>query len=117
MKHIQGSTAEWTHKPGYSKKVLATPEVLKAPGLLVQELSIAPGQVAESHYHKQQVEIFYFLNTAGEFWVNGEKIPLAVGDVLIVEPNDKHEVRNTSSEPYRYVAFKYNWVENDYFED
>ncbi len=117
MQHIKNSDAAWTRKPGYSKKILATPEVLKKPGLLVQELEIAPSQVAERHYHKQQVEIFYFLNTVGEFWVNGERIPLAAGDLLIVEPTDVHEVRNTSTEPFRYVAFKYNWVEDDYFED
>lgn len=117
MQHIKSAHAPWTRKPGYSKKVLATPETLKKPGLLVQELEIAPGQVAESHYHKQQVEIFYFLNTVGEFWVNGERVPLAAGDILMVEPHDKHEVRNTSTKPFRYVAFKYNWIEDDYFED
>jgi len=83
----------------------------------VQELEIAPGQVAKYHYHKKQTEIFYFLNTVGEFWVNGEKAMLAVGDLLIIEPNDKHEVRNTSTESFRYVAYKFNWVEDDYFED
>ena len=117
MQHIRNQEAEWTRKPGYSKKVLATPDLLGQSGLLVQELEISPGQIAAYHYHKQQTEIFYFLNTVGEFWVNGARVPLAVGDLLIVEPNDKHEVRNTNAEPFRYVAFKFNWVENDYFED
>jgi mannose-6-phosphate isomerase-like protein (cupin superfamily) len=117
MQHIKNANATWTRKSGYSKKVLATPEILKHTGLLVQELEISPGQVAKYHYHKRQTEIFYFLNTVGEFWVNGANVPLDVGDLLVVEPNDKHEVRNTSTEPYRYVAFKFNWVEDDYFED
>lgn len=49
--------------------------------------------------------------------MNGEKVSLNIGDLLIVEPNDKHEVHNFSAEPFRYVAFKFNWVEGDYFED
>ncbi|MFA6042414.1 MAG: cupin domain-containing protein [Patescibacteria group bacterium] len=117
MRHIPASQTPWQHKPGYSKRIYATPEDLQQPGLLVQELRIAPGQVAENHYHKQQTEIFYFLNTAGEFSVNGKVIPLQVGDVLIVEPNDVHEVRNLSKEDFCYVAFKFNFVENDYFEN
>jgi quercetin dioxygenase-like cupin family protein len=116
MRHILATNTPWQHKPGYSKRIYATPTELGQPGLLVQELQIAPGQVAKNHYHKRQTEIFYFTNTVGQFDVNGKTIPLQVGDVLIIEPNDWHEVRNDSTENFRYVAFKFNFVENDYFE-
>lgn len=116
MQHIQSTNHEWQHKAGYSKKVLAYPDVIKKEGLLVQELQIAPGQIAKNHYHKKQTEIFYFLNTVGEFKVNDIVVPLEVGDVLIVEPNDVHEVSNNSKEIFRYVAFKFDWKDNDYFE-
>lgn len=116
MKHIKNTDKEWEHKPGYSKKIFAKPEDLRKEGLLVQELQIAPGQLAKNHYHKIQTEIFYFLNAAGVFKVNNKAIPLEVGNILIVEPNDWHEVSNDSKENFRYVAFKFNWEDNDYYE-
>lgn len=116
MKHIKAADVAWTEKPGYSKKVLATPELLGKPGLLVQSLRIAPHDSVSLHFHKKQTEVFYFLNTNGSFSVNGKEIPLAVGDVLVVEPNDIHATKNDSDEDFLYVAFKFDWVDNDYFE-
>ena len=117
MKHIRNADKPWLEKLGYSKKPLALPDVIGQPGLLVQELKILPRQVCKNHYHKVQTEIFYFINVFGRFVVNGETINLEPGDVLIVEPNDWHEVSNTSEYDFLYVAFKFNWVEDDYYED
>lgn len=63
---------------------------LNYKGALVQQLKIKPGETAESHHHKKQTEIFYFLNTNGYFIVNGEKIIPEIGDIIVIEPNDKH---------------------------
>lgn len=116
MKHIRSTDVQWTEKPGYSKKVLATPELLGKPGLLVQSLRIKPGEVCTPHVHKKQTEVFYFLNTNGKFIVNGKKIDLSVGDTLVVEPNDVHSTRNDSDEDFLYVAFKFDWDDGDYYE-
>ncbi len=115
-KHIKSADVPWTEKPGYSKKILLTPELLGKPGLLVQSLRIKPNEVCAPHLHKKQTEIFYFLNTNGEFSINGKKVDLSAGDAFVVEPNDVHTVRNDSDEDFLYVAFKFDWVENDYFE-
>lgn len=117
MKHIKNSEKNWVHKTGYSKKIFADPAVLGKEGLLVQELQIAPGQIAKNHYHKKQTEIFYFLNTVGMFNINNKPVRLEIGDILIVEPNDWHEVSNDSQENFRYITFKFNWQDNDYFEE
>ncbi|MCH7492145.1 cupin domain-containing protein [Patescibacteria group bacterium] len=117
VKHISNADKQWLDKPGYSKKPLALPEDIGQPGLLVQELKIAPGQVCENHYHKLQTEIFYFTNVNGRFVVNGEVINLEPGDVLIVEPDDWHAVSNHSKHDFRYVVFKFNWEEGDYYEE
>ncbi len=116
MKHIIAADVQWTEKKGYSKKIMLTPELLKQPGLLVQSLRIKPNEICAPHFHKKQTEIFYFINTNGEFEVNGAKVPLAVGDVLMVEPNDVHATRNDSGEDFLYVAFKFDWIDGDYFE-
>jgi quercetin dioxygenase-like cupin family protein len=116
MKHITEASKEWTHKPGYSKKILLNPEELGKEGILVQKLQIAPGQNAKNHVHKKQTEIFYFLNTVGEFIVNKKRINLHVGDILVVEPGDWHSTSNSSDANFEYIAFKYDWVDGDYYE-
>lgn len=116
MKHLKNADATWTVKPGYSKKALATPTILNKEGMLVQELCIKAHDSVGPHYHKKQTEIFYFTTVNGTFTVNGADIPLALGDVLIVEPNDVHAVRNDSDQDFRYVAFKFDWEDGDYYE-
>lgn len=116
MKHITSSNVQWTEKKGYSKKVMLTPDILKQPGLLVQSLRIKPNETCAPHFHKIQTEIFYFINTSGVFEVNGVKIPLSTNDVLVVEPNDIHATWNDSDEEFLYVAFKFDWVDGDYYE-
>lgn len=104
----------WEEKVGFSKKILFKPN---RNGIVVQEVKIKSREMAKSHYHKKQTEVFYFLNDNGYWLVNSEKIEPRVGEVLIIEPNDRHEVVNHSSADYIYLAFKYNYEENDsYYE-
>ena len=67
MKLVKSHDKEWLEKEGYSKRIFLTEKDLKHKGIHVQELKIKPGEVAESHYHKKQTEIFYFLNNNGYF--------------------------------------------------
>jgi len=113
MKFIKTHEKEWQDKQGYSKRIFLNEKDLKHLGSLVQEIKIKPHDEAKSHYHKKQTEIFYFLNTNGYFTVNGEKIVPEVGDILVVEPNDKHIVTNDTDEDFLYLAFKVNYDEND----
>lgn len=116
MKHIKSADVSWTEKKGYSKKVMLTPDMLRKPGLLVQSLRIKPQKSVGPHYHRKQTEIFYFLNVNGVFEINGKAVPLSSGDALVVEPNDVHATWNNSSEDFLYVAFKFDWVDGDYYE-
>ncbi len=50
------------------------------------------------------------------FEVNGTNVPLSVNDVLVVEPNDIHATWNDANEDFLYVAFKFDWVDGDYYE-
>lgn len=117
MKFIRSDEKQWSDKNGYSKKIFLNEKDLKHPGVLVQQLKIKPRDEAAIHHHKKQTEIFYFLNNFGYFIVNGQKIVPEIGDVLVVEPNDKHTVINESGENYLYVAFKINYDEKDLFWD
>lgn len=117
MKFIKTREKEWQDKKGYSKRIFLNEHDLKHPGALVQEIKIKPGEVVASHFHKKQTEIFYFLNTNGYFTVNGEKIVPEVGDILVMEPNDKHITTNNTGEDFLYMAFKVNYDEKDLYWD
>ncbi|MBU3918341.1 hypothetical protein KKC63_00305 [Patescibacteria group bacterium] len=84
MKLIKEDNKEWLDKKGYSKKIFLNDKDLNYPGALVQLIKIKPGETAEIHHHKKQIEIFYFLNENGYFIVNEKKIDLKIGDVLVI---------------------------------
>lgn len=117
MRFIEGDRKEWQDKQGYSKKILLNSAKLKHPGALVQEIKIKAHGEAPSHYHKEQTEVFYFLNTNGFFTVNGEKIQPKVGDIIVIEPYDKHTVTNNTDKDFLYLAFKLNYSEDDLYWD
>ncbi len=115
MKIIRSEKKEWLQKEGNSKKIFIDEKDLNFPGALVQELRVKPGEKAGIHYHKEQTEIFYFLTENGYWIINGEKMTFKKGDVLVIEPFDKHTVHNNTKEDYIYVAFKLNYIEKDLY--
>ena len=115
VKIIKPDKTQWQDKEGYSKKILYSK--IDLDGVVFQQVKIKAGETAKSHHHKKQTEIFYFFNNNGYWVVNGERVEPKEGDILIIEPNDKHEVVNRSKSDYLYLAFKYNYEENDsYYE-
>ena len=117
MKIIKTNNKQWQEKKGYSKKILADENDLNYKGGLVQEIKIKPGEKAESHYHEKQTEIFYFLTKNGYWIINDQKFIFEIGDVLIIEPNDKHCVVNDTKKDYLYLAFKFNYQSEDSYWD
>lgn len=115
MKHIKSNEKEWLDKEGYSKKIYLNEKDLNCPGGLVQMIKVKPGKMAEMHYHKKQTEIFYFFDSKGYFIVNDERIDLSEGDVLVVAPDDRHTAGTTGEEEWTYIAFKYNYKEDDLY--
>lgn len=113
MKHITADAKQWLEKQGYSKKILFDAKELNFPGALVQELRLKPHKQANNHHHKKQTEIFYFFNNNGYFIVNGKKVNLKPGDLLLIEPGDQHAVVNDKDEDFLYLAFKLNHEEDD----
>ncbi|HBB76211.1 MAG: hypothetical protein A2186_00490 [Candidatus Levybacteria bacterium RIFOXYA1_FULL_41_10] len=117
MKIIKPEEKDWFEGKGYSKKVLLDEDDLGLPGVWVQEVLIKAGGTASLHYHKKQTEIFYFFDSNGYWLINGKKFTFGTGDALVIEPNDRHEVVNDTKEEYRYLCFKQNYEEGDFYED
>jgi len=117
MKFIKSSEKSWDKKEGYSKKIFLTEKDLNISGAHVQQIKIKPHETAKKHYHKIQTEIFYFLNNNGYFVVNGKKITIKQGDIIVIEPNEKHETVNDTDNDLLYLAFKLNYKEEDFYWD
>jgi len=117
MKLIKSGDKQWLQKQGYSKKIYLNENDLNIKGGLVQKLLIKSGETAQVHHHEKQTEIFYFLNENGYFIVNGEKIEVKIDDVLVVEPFDKHTAVNETGKDFLYMAFKFNYSEDDLIWD
>ena len=114
MKIIKSQDKEWLEREGgYSKKILLDEKDLSRPGSLIQYIRIKPGETAKSHYHKKQTEIFYFLNENGHWIIDGKKMSFKTGDILVVEPPEKHIIVNDTNEDYIYLAIKFDYDPKD----
>lgn len=81
----------------------------------MQEIKIKAGEMGKAHHHKIQTEIFYFLTDNGYWIINGERKRFKIGDVLVIEPGDRHTIVNESSKDYLYLAFKFKYSPDDLF--
>jgi len=118
MKFVKGEDLAWQEKQGYSKKIFLTWEEIGFSWALVQMLNVKAWETAESHYHKKQTEMFYFLEDHSAYWVvNGEKIEPKKWSLLVIEPNDKHIVVNNTDRDYVYLVFKVNYESSDLIWD
>jgi len=53
-----------------------------------------PGQVAAVHLHLDMAEVFWVIEGCGVIEVEGQVQPLRPGICVVVEPGERHEVRN-----------------------
>lgn len=59
------------------------------------------------HTHKQHEELYFFLAGKGEFWVDGQIVPVGEGSVVRVAPDGKRSVRNNGTEPLVMLCVQY----------
>jgi quercetin dioxygenase-like cupin family protein len=75
----------------------------QAPTFAMREFEVAPGGHTPRHFHDYEHEI-YVLDGEGVVVDGDAERPLAVGDVLLVAPNDVHQFRNTGTQPLRFLC-------------
>lgn len=117
MKLIKSEDKQFVQKQGYSKKIYLNENDLGIKGGLVQKLLIKPGEIGTPHHHEKQTEIFYFLNANGYFVVGDKKIEIKADDVLVIEPFDIHTAVNDTDRDFEYMAFKFNYNQDDLIWD
>ncbi|HTK60158.1 MAG TPA: cupin domain-containing protein [Candidatus Baltobacteraceae bacterium] len=81
------------------RKVLATGEKSQ---LVVMEIPPGGEIGEETHAHVEQT--LYFRSGEGEAVLDGAASPVRAGDVLIVTPGTRHNVRNTGADPLKIAT-------------
>ncbi len=67
-------------------------------------MSIPPGGEIGEEVHEHVEQTLYFHSGEGEAVLDGTPSPLRAGDILIVTPGTRHNVKNTGSEPLKIVT-------------
>ena len=67
---------------------------------------LEPGVSEGSHTHEGEdslEEVYYFLGGTGSMWVDGEDVPVAAGDFVLVPPGADHGFRNDGTDPLKLL--------------
>lgn len=75
----------------------------RAPNFVMRKFEVAPGGHTPKHFHGYEHEI-YVLEGHGTVVDGDEEKPLAAGDVLLVEPDDVHQFKNTGGTPLKFLC-------------
>lgn len=105
VRHFSDQTWEpVSHQPEIRKRVVCRPGEVAGLNQLAQA-RFAPGQVAASHAHPDLVEVFLVTSGTLTAVVDDRISPLPAGAVLVVEPHERHELRNDTSEEVLVTYF------------
>ncbi|MHB1294942.1 MAG: cupin domain-containing protein [Anaerolineae bacterium] len=74
---------------------------------------LLPGQSLGGHYHETVEETFYVVQGRGTMVANGERIALQEGDVLRMDPTDRHDILNDAEAPLKLVFIKCPYAPKD----
>lgn len=86
-----------SHDPNIKKKLMIGNGQI--PHLTnFSQATFKPGQKAEKHKHLDMYEVFLIEQGIANFKVNDQEIEAGPGTCVIVEPNDTHEVENSTEE-------------------
>ena len=98
---------------GYKKKVLLE----DASGGTILQINIAnPKTTLPAHHHKSMKEWVFVLSGEAILIINDNKFPMKPNELITIEPNEIHTVRNDSTEEFKYLVFKSNIEKDDKFE-
>jgi len=92
----QMAQADVSHNSDINKRVMIKNGELGCITQFAQSIFPA-GAVAEEHVHCDMGEVFLIESGGGEIVVNDRAYPLGPGTCVVVEPGDRHELKNTGA--------------------
>ena len=67
------------------------------------EASLPPGGSTERHLHATSEELYVILDGAGEMEIEGDRAPVAAGDVVLIPPGSRHQITAIDG-PLRFLC-------------
>ena len=87
--------------------------LMRGPRIDWGVILLLPGEKLGGHYHHEVEETFYILEGEGSLIVNDSETPAVPGDVLRMEVQDRHSIRNTGDKPLKLVFIKCPYLPDD----
>ncbi|MGI5519968.1 cupin domain-containing protein [Micromonospora sp. CA-259024] len=81
---------------GGDLRTLLSPATAGTTSGFMGVLTLAPGEVVTEHYHPYSEEFLYLVSGAITARIDGERVPLAAGEALHLQPNVRHRLENTA---------------------
>jgi mannose-6-phosphate isomerase-like protein (cupin superfamily) len=78
--------------------------LLQEPELSVIEECMPPGASEVCHSHRKAQQFFFILSGQATMEANGEGIILMTGQGLAIPPGSRHQFRNHSDQPVRFLV-------------
>lgn len=92
--------------PGCLKRVLAGQDDLIAGQVQMVNWSQLPvGRSFQSHYHEDMQEFFVLFDGLVRMLVNEQRIELAAGDAILIDPGEVHAMTNIGDRAANYLVF------------
>jgi len=98
------STANWGSIAIYTPDSTAT---VGTSSMLTAELEFLPGKQLQPPHRHPEEEFQYVIEGSGTWHLNGEDVPLQKGDLMYAKPGDLHGIKNTGTEPLRFLVVKW----------
>ncbi len=88
---------------------------MRGPRLDWGLILLKPGQVMGPHGHRQTEETFHCLEGTPTLVVDGRDVPMVAGDVVRLDPLEKHDLRNDGATNARIIFIKTPYLPDDRF--
>ncbi len=92
-------------RPGVWKRVLAThDQMLQGRVQMINWARLPVGSSFQLHYHEDMEETFIIISGNASMTVQGEKMDLQRGDMVVVSPREQHLMTNTGTTEVEYLV-------------
>src|ERR1700674_274482 len=91
--------------------------LLKSRMLSVIEERMHPGSSELRHYHRKSQQFFFILSGQAVLEVSSGHTRISSGQVLFVPPRTRHQIRNSSGSPLRFLVISQPPSHGDRFDD
>lgn len=113
MKYIDGTTIQFepaSHEditdPGVLKKVLVhTGELMDGSIMMLNWASLPKRKSFQYHYHETLQEVFIIIKGNAMMKIDSKELNVKAGDAIVVDPMEKHFMKNTSDDTVEYIVF------------